>query len=77
MEKDDPLFFNLFKEFEDKVELINSELIDCPNNYKDIKLKKDCDEILKYINRIIIERTLFEEQNKKINTNFKINKIKN
>ena len=65
MEKDDLLFFHLIKEFEYKVELINSELIDCPNNYKDIKLQKDCDEIIKYVNRIISERIVFEEQNKK------------
>jgi hypothetical protein len=77
MEKDDLLFFHLLKEFEDKIKLINSEIIDCPNNYKDIKLQKDCDEMIKYVDKIISERIVFEGQNKKIDVNFKIKKIEN
>jgi hypothetical protein len=61
MEKNDQLFFQRLKEFEQTIESIYIELIDLPSSSKDIKLQRDCDEIIKYIYKIISERIVIEE----------------
>jgi hypothetical protein len=61
MEKNDQLFFQRLKEFEETIESIYIELIDLPSSSKDIKLQRDCDEIIKYIYKIISERIVIEE----------------
>jgi hypothetical protein len=58
----DPLFFQRLKEFEETIETIYIELIDLPSSSKDIKLQRDCDEIIKYIYKIIGERIVIEEK---------------
>ncbi|MGN6823070.1 MAG: hypothetical protein ACTHJ7_09925 [Candidatus Nitrosocosmicus sp.] len=63
MEKNDPLFFQRLKEFEETIESIYIELIDLTTSSKDIKLQRDCDEIIKYIYKIINERIVIEEKN--------------
>lgn len=62
MEKNDQLFFQRLKEFEQTIESIYIELIDLPSSSKDIKLQRDCDEIIKYIYKIISERIVIEEK---------------
>ena len=62
MEINDPLFFQRLKEFEETIESIYIELIDLPSSSKDIKLQRDCDEIIKYIYKIIGERIVIEEK---------------
>ena len=62
MEKNDQLVFQRLEEFEETIESIYMELIDLPTSSKDIKLQRDCDEIIKYIHKIISERIVIEEK---------------
>ena len=62
MEKNDQLVFQRLEEFEETIESIYIELIDLPSSSKDIKLQRDCDEIIKYIYKIISERIVIEEK---------------
>lgn len=62
MEKNDQLVFQRLEEFEETIESIYIELIDLPTSSKDIKLQRDCDEIIKYIYKIISERIVIEEK---------------
>ncbi|MGN6622974.1 MAG: hypothetical protein ACTHKK_02400 [Candidatus Nitrosocosmicus sp.] len=63
MEKNDQLLYQRLKDCEETIESIYLELIDLPSSSKDIKLQRDCDEIIKYIYKIINERIVIEEKN--------------
>ncbi|MGN6347466.1 MAG: hypothetical protein ACTHME_07180 [Candidatus Nitrosocosmicus sp.] len=63
MEKNDQLLYQRLKDCEETIESIYIELIDLPSSSKDIKLQRDCDEIIKYIYKIINERIVIEEKN--------------
>jgi hypothetical protein len=62
MEKNDPLFFQRLKEYEETIESIYIELINLPSSSKDIKLQRDCEEIIKYVDKIMSERIVIEEK---------------